>query len=54
MDIPTVVSDEDVLVSATRFHGKLTSEVGSRGIVARNSTDEGEAVKRGGVKGIPE
>ena len=38
VDIPTVVSDEYVVVSATRFHGQLTSEVGSRGIVARNST----------------
>ena len=44
VDIPTVVSDEYVVVSVTRFHGQLTSEVGSRGIVARNSTDEGGAV----------
>ena len=40
VDIATVVSDEYVIVSATRFHGQLTSEVGSRGIVARNSTNK--------------
>ena len=44
MDIATVVGDKDVVVSATRFHGQLTSEVRCRGIVARNSTDEGGAV----------
>ena len=44
MDIATVVGDKDVVVSATRFHGQLTGEVRSRGIVARNSTDEGGAV----------
>ena len=44
MDIATVVGDKDVVVSATRFHGQLTCEVRSRGIVARNSTDEGGAV----------
>ena len=38
------VGDEYVIVSATRFHGQLTSEVGSRGIVARNSTDKRGAV----------
>ena len=44
MDIATVVGDKDVVVSATRFHGQLTGEVRSRGIVAGNSTDEGRAV----------
>ena len=44
VDIPTVVGDNNVIVSATRFHGQLTSEVGSRGIVARNSTDKRGAV----------
>ena len=42
--VPLIVGDKDVIVSATRFHGQLTSEVGSRGIVARNSTDKGGAV----------
>ena len=40
VDIPTVVGNEYVLVSATRFHGQLTSEVGSRRIVAGNGTDK--------------
>ena len=40
VDIAAVVGDKDVIVSATRFHGQLTSEVRSRGIVAGNSTDE--------------
>ena len=44
VDIPTVVSDKNVIVSVTRFHGQLTSEVGSRGIVARNRTDKRGAV----------
>ncbi len=44
VDIPTVVSDEDIPISATRFYGQLKSEVGGRGIVARNSTNEGGAV----------
>ena len=44
VDIAAVVGDKDVIVFATRFHGQLTSEVRSRGIVARNSTDEGGAV----------
>ena len=44
VDVAAVVSNKDVIVSATRFHGQLTSEVRSRGIVARNSTDEGGAV----------
>ena len=44
MDIATVVGDKDVIVSAAGFHGQLTGEVRSRGIVARNSTDEGGAV----------
>ena len=44
MDVTLIIGDKDVIVSATRFHGQLTSEVRSRGIVARNSTDEGGAV----------
>jgi hypothetical protein len=44
VDIAAVVGDKDVLVTATGFHGQLTSEVGSRGIVARNSTEKGGAV----------
>ena len=44
VDVALIVSDKNVIVSATRFHGQLTSEVRSRGIVARNSTDEGGAV----------
>ena len=28
--VTLIVGDEDVIVSATRFHGQLTSEVGSR------------------------
>ncbi len=43
-NVAAVVSDKNVIVSATRFHGQLTSEVGSRGIVARNSTDKRGAV----------
>ncbi len=54
MDVSTVGGDENVIVPATRFHGQLTSEVGSRGIVAGNSTDKRGAVEGGGVKGIPE
>ncbi len=52
MDIPTVVSDEDILVSTTGFHGQLTSEVGSRGIVqskevgSRESQSEGVEERR--------
>ena len=42
--VTPLVGDEDVIVSATRFHGQLTSEVGSRGIVARNSTNKRGAV----------
>ena len=30
VDVAAVVSDKNVIVSATRFHGQLTSEVGSR------------------------
>ncbi len=45
---------KDVIVPATRFHEQLTSEVGSRGIVAGNSTHERGAVEGGGVKCIPE
>ena len=41
VDVALIGSDKDVIVSATRFHGQLTGEVRSRGIVARNSTDEG-------------
>ena len=44
VDVAAVVGDENVLVSATGFHGQLTGEVRSRGIVAGNSTDEGGAV----------
>ncbi len=44
VDVAAVVSDKNVLVSATRFHGQLTGEVRSRGIVAGNSTDERGAV----------
>ena len=44
VNVAAVVGDKNVIVSATRFHGQLTSEVRSRGIVARNSTDEGGAV----------
>ncbi len=44
VDVAAVVGDKNVLVTATRFHVQLTSEVGSRGVVARNSTDEGGAV----------
>ncbi len=44
VDITTVVSDKDVFVAATRFHGQLTGEVGSGRIVAGNSTDERGAV----------
>ena len=42
--VAAVVCDEDVFVSATGFHGQLTGEVRSRGIVAGNSTDEGGTV----------
>jgi hypothetical protein len=44
VDIAAVVGDKNVLVAATRFHGQLTGEVRSRGIVAGNSTDERGAV----------
>ena len=44
VDVAAVVGDKNVLVSATRFHGQLTGEVRSRGIVAGNSTDEGGTV----------
>ena len=44
MDIAFIVGYKDVVVSATGFHGPLTGEVRSRGIVARNSTDEEGAV----------
>jgi hypothetical protein len=44
VDVAAVVSDEDVLVSATGFHRQLTGEVRSRGIVAGNCTDEGGTV----------
>jgi hypothetical protein len=54
VDVAAVVGDENVFVSATRFHGQLTCEVRSRGIVAGNSTDERGAVYGVGVKGIPE
>ncbi len=55
MDVSVAGGDEDVVVTATGFHGQLTSKVGSRDdIVAGNSTDERGAVEGGGVKGIPE
>ncbi len=44
VDVSAVVGDKHVLVPATRFHGQLTGEVTSRGIVAGNSTDEKGAV----------
>ena len=44
VDVAFEVSYKNVIVSATGFHGQLTGEVRSRGIVARNSTDEGGAV----------
>jgi hypothetical protein len=44
VDVAAVVGDKDVFVSATRFHGQLTGEVRSRGIVAGNSADEGGTV----------
>jgi hypothetical protein len=44
VDIAAVVGDKDVLVTATGLHGQLTSEVGSRKIVAGNTTDERGAV----------
>ncbi len=44
VDVAAVVSDKNVIISATRFHGQLTGEVTSRGIVARNSTDKRGAV----------
>jgi hypothetical protein len=44
VDVGAVVGDENVLVTATRFHGQLTGEVRSRGIVAGNSTDKRRAV----------
>ncbi len=54
VDVATVVGDKNVLVFATRFHlvgnknGQLTSEVGSRRLVAGNSTDErGQGNPRG-------
>jgi hypothetical protein len=44
VDVAAVVSDKNIFVSATRFHGHLTGEVRSRGIVAGNITDERGAV----------
>jgi hypothetical protein len=54
VDISAVGGDENIIVTATGFHGQLISEVGSHGMVAGNSTDERGAVEGGGVKGIPE
>ena len=45
VDVAAVVSNKDVVVSATRFHGQLTGEVRGRGIVAGNSPDDGGAVE---------
>ena len=42
------VGDKNVIVSATRFHGQLTGEVRSRGIVAGNSADERGSLRRWG------
>ena len=53
VDIPTVVGDKDVVVSATGFDGQLTGEVRRRGIVARNSTDEGGGSLRRWGQGSP-
>ena len=44
VDVTLIIGYQNVIVSATGFHGQLTGEVRSRGIVARNSTDEGGAV----------
>ena len=44
VDVALIVCYKDVIVSATRFHGQLTGEVRSRGIVAGNSTNERGAV----------
>jgi hypothetical protein len=44
MDVTLIIGDKDVIVSATGFHGQLTGEVRSRGIVAGNSTNERGAV----------
>ena len=44
VDIAAVVGDKNVVVSAAGFHGQLTGEVRSRGIVAGNSADEGGTV----------
>ncbi len=54
MDVSAVGGDENIIVPATRLHGQLTTEVGSRGIVAGNRTDKRVTVEGGGVKGIPE
>ena len=44
VNVAAVVRDKNVVVSATRFHGQLTSEVGSRGIVPRTRPSKGGAV----------
>jgi hypothetical protein len=44
VDVAAVVGDKNIFFSATRFHGQLTGEVRSRGIVAGNSADERGAV----------
>ncbi len=54
VDVAAVGGYKDVIVPATRFHGQLTSEVGSRRIVAGNSTDKRGTVEGVGVKDIPE
>ena len=51
MDIATVVGDKDVVVSATRFHGQLTSEVGSRVSQSEGVDERREASAREGWKG---
>ena len=53
VDVTLIVGYKDVIVSATGFHGQLTGEVRSRGIVARNSTDEGGGSLRRWGQGSP-
>ncbi len=57
VDVAAVISDKNVFVSATGFHGQLTGEVRSRGIVAGNSTDEmkgGQSKEVGSREGVDE
>ncbi len=50
VNISAVGDDKNEIFPATGFHGQLTSEVGSRGIVAGNSTDERGAAEGGGSR----